>query len=90
MAVLLLDDRDGRVIAEIESEEDAQRVLEAWARPDGSIPAYLSVVVLRSHHGPILGTTLPSRSARCGKTRRSRTLLSLARVASARVAPRHR
>jgi hypothetical protein len=56
MAVLLVDDRDGRVIAEIESEEEAQHVLEGWARPDGSIPAYLSLVVLSSQHGPILGT----------------------------------
>ncbi len=56
MAVLLVDDRDGRVLAEIEFVEDAQRVLEAWARDDGSIPDYLCLVELRSHHGAILGT----------------------------------
>lgn len=56
MPVLLVDDRDGRVLAEIESAADAQRVLEAWARDDGSVPDYLCLVELRSHQGAILGT----------------------------------
>jgi hypothetical protein len=56
MAILLVDDRDGRVLAEVETVEDAQRVLEAWARDDGSIPNYLCLVELRSRHGAILGT----------------------------------
>lgn len=55
MAVLLVDDRDGRIVAELESPEDAQHVLEAWARDDGSIPDYLCLVELRSRHGAILG-----------------------------------
>ena len=56
MAVLFVDDRDGRVLAELETLEDAQSVLEAWARDDGSIPDYLCLVELRSRHGAILGT----------------------------------
>jgi hypothetical protein len=56
MAVLLVDDRDGKVVAAIENEEDATYVLEAWARDDGSIPDYLCLVELRSHHGAILGS----------------------------------
>lgn len=56
MAVLLVDDRDGRVVAEIESVEDAEDVLEAWVRDDGTFPEYLCLVELRSHHGAILGT----------------------------------
>lgn len=56
MAVLLVDDRDGRILDELETVEDAQRVLEGWARDDGSIPDYLCLVELRSHHGAILGT----------------------------------
>ena len=56
MPVLLVDDRDGRILAEIEYVEDAQRVLDAWARDDGSVPDYLCLVELRSHHGVILGT----------------------------------
>jgi len=56
MAVLLVDDRDGRVLAEIETVEDGQRVLEAWARDDGSIPDYVCLVELRSHHDTLVGT----------------------------------
>ena len=56
MAVLFVDDRDGRVLAELETLEDAQSVLEAWARDDGSIPDYLCLVELGSRHGTILGT----------------------------------
>ena len=56
MAVLLVDDRDGRVLAELESAEDAQQVLEAWTRDDGTIPDYVCLVELHSHHGAILGT----------------------------------
>ena len=56
MTVLFVDDRDGRVLAELETLEAAQLVLEAWARDDGSIPDYLCLVELRSSHGAILGT----------------------------------
>jgi hypothetical protein len=31
-------------------------VLEAWARDDGSIPGYVCLVELRSHHDAIVGT----------------------------------
>ena len=56
MALLLVDDRDGKVVAEVDKPEDAQRVVEAWARDDGSIPDYLCLVEVRSRHGAILGT----------------------------------
>ena len=56
MTLLLVDDRDGRIVAEVETEEDAQSVLQAWARDDGNIPDYLCLVELRSHPGAILGT----------------------------------
>ena len=56
MALLLVDDRNGRIVAEVETEEDAQRVLEAWATDDGNMADYLCLVELRSHHGAILGT----------------------------------
>ena len=56
MLLLLVDDRDGRVVAEIETEEEVERVLSAWATGDGTIPAYLSLVQLHSHHGAIVGT----------------------------------
>ncbi|MFL5959675.1 MAG: hypothetical protein ACJ75G_05335 [Gaiellaceae bacterium] len=56
MVLLLVDDRDGRIVSEIETEDNAQRVLEAWAADDESIPEYLCLVEVRSHHGAILGT----------------------------------
>lgn len=55
MALLLVDDRDGRIVAEVETEDDVQRVLEAWATDDGTVPDYLCLVELRSRHGAILG-----------------------------------
>lgn len=56
MPLLLVDDRDGRIVAEIERQEEAQGVLEAWARGDGSIPEYLCLVAVESHYGAIVGT----------------------------------
>ena len=56
MALLLVDDRDGRVLAEIESAEDAEFVLQGWARDDGTIPDYLCLVEVRSRHGAVLGS----------------------------------
>jgi hypothetical protein len=56
MVLVLVDDRDGRIVAEVETEEDAQRVLEAWATDDGTVPAYLCLLELRSRRGAIVGT----------------------------------
>ena len=56
MAVLIVDDRDGRVVAELKTLEDAQQMLEAWLSDDGSFPDYLCLVELRSRHGAVLGT----------------------------------
>lgn len=51
-----MDDRDGRIVAEIETEEHAQEVLEAWATDAGSIPDYLWLVDVPSHYGAIFCT----------------------------------
>ena len=56
MSVFLVDDRDGRILAELTTEEEIQRIFEAWAEDNGSIPDYLSLVELRSHHGAVAGT----------------------------------
>lgn len=56
MVVLLVDDRDGRIVAEVATEEDAQEVLRAWATDAGSLPDYLCLVEVSSHYGAILGT----------------------------------
>jgi hypothetical protein len=55
MALFFVDDRDGRILFEVETEDDVQRILEAWARDDGSIPDYLCLVELRSHDRAVFG-----------------------------------
>lgn len=54
--LLLVDDRDGRVVAEIETDKDAQHVLEAWTRDDGSLPDYFCLVEFHSVHRALVGT----------------------------------
>jgi len=56
MPVLLVDDRDGRVVAKLESEDEAMRVLEAMATEDADFPEYLCLVEGHSTHGSFLGT----------------------------------
>ena len=55
MPVLLVDDRDGRVVAELENQDEALRVLEALARDDINIPEWYCLVELDSRHGAIVG-----------------------------------
>jgi hypothetical protein len=56
MTVLLVDDRDGRIVSEIRTEEEARSVLDAWAADDGTMPDYLCLVEVKSHHGVLFGT----------------------------------
>ena len=56
MSLLLVDDRDGRIVAELESEDEAVGVLEAMASEDAGWPEYLCLVDVRSAHGSLLGT----------------------------------
>lgn len=56
MPLLLVDDRDGRIVAELQSEDEAVRVLEAMAGNDAGLPDYLCLVECRSKHGSGLGT----------------------------------
>lgn len=57
MVLLLVDDRDGRIVSEIETEEEARAVLEAWTQDDGRMPDYLCLIELSSsHHGALVGT----------------------------------
>jgi hypothetical protein len=55
MALLLVDDRDGRIVAEL-SDEQAVRVLEAMASEDAEVLEYLCLVESRSNHGALLGS----------------------------------
>jgi hypothetical protein len=54
--LLLVDDRDGRIVAEIETEDEARGVLEGWIRDDSSLPDYLCLVEMRSRHDALIGT----------------------------------
>jgi hypothetical protein len=53
MPLLLVDDRDGRVIAELESQEQALRLLADLGGDDA--PEFLCVVELHERPGAILG-----------------------------------
>ena len=56
MPLLLVDDRDGRILAELETPEEALSILEAMARDDGSAPEELALVEFHSHQGSVVGT----------------------------------
>ena len=56
MSLLLVDDRDGRIVAEIETEDQVRRILEAMASDDVKVPEYLCLVECRSKHGSLVGT----------------------------------
>ena len=54
MPLLLVDDRDGRIVAELQSEDEVLRVLEAMAGDE--VPDYLCLVDCHSKHGALVGT----------------------------------
>jgi len=56
VTVLLVDDRDGRIVSELESEEDVRAVLEAWTNDAGGLPEYLCLIDVKSHRGTLFGT----------------------------------
>lgn len=65
MPLLLVDDRDGRIVAEVQSEDQALRILEAMSGEE--VPEYFCLVDFQSNHGSLFGTdttikirTLPS------------------------------
>jgi hypothetical protein len=54
--LLLVDDRDGRIVAELQKPKDVVRILEAWTRDDAYVPDYLCIVEVDSRPGAIVGT----------------------------------
>jgi hypothetical protein len=53
--LLLVDDRDGRILAEVKTPDEAQSVIESlWGNE--TVPDYLCIVEIHSHHGAIVGT----------------------------------
>ena len=53
---LLVDDRDGRVVAELEDPQEALDLLEGHAMDDPDAPDYLCIVVFQDHAGAMLAT----------------------------------
>jgi hypothetical protein len=58
---LLVDDRDGRVLAEIADMVEAFRILEELADDDPALARALCLVRFDGHHGSLLGTETTSR-----------------------------
>lgn len=69
--LLLVDERNGRIVSELETEDEVQRVLQGWTGEDGGLPEHLCLIELHSRHGALFGTDtsvkirpLPSAAAR--------------------------
>jgi hypothetical protein len=56
MALLLVDDGDGRIVAELENQEQALRLLETWADDDPDTADSLCIVALHDRPGAMVGT----------------------------------
>jgi hypothetical protein len=74
MSLLLVNDRDGRIVAELETDDQVTRVVEAMASDNMEVPEYLCLVECRAKHGSLVGTdtSIKSRSPQSPKTRRRR------------------
>lgn len=55
MTVLLVDERDGRIVAELETDEEVSAVVESWARDDADAE-HLCLVQVTSRDGSFIGT----------------------------------
>lgn len=56
MTVLLVDERDGRIVAELESDEEVGAVIESWAHDDTGFAEHLCLVQVTTRDGSLLGT----------------------------------
>lgn len=56
MPLLLVDDRDGRIVAELQTQRDVQSILEAWTSDGAELPAYLCILEVKTRPGAIVGT----------------------------------
>ena len=56
MALLLVDDRDGRIVAELESQEEALLLLERLASDDSEAVDSLCLVSFHDNPGAVVGT----------------------------------
>jgi hypothetical protein len=55
MPLLLVDDRDGRVVAVVETQDEALRILEAFVDDGETFPPCLCLVETSSRHGTLAG-----------------------------------
>ena len=56
MALLLVDDRDGRIVAELESQEEALLLLERLASDEPGTADYLCIVAFNDRPGAVMET----------------------------------
>jgi hypothetical protein len=56
MSLLLVDDRDGKVVTELASREEALELLASLSRNDMPALDHLCVVEFQDHPGAIVGT----------------------------------
>ncbi len=53
---MLVDDRDGRVVAEVELLSDALQVLDEVSKEDSELASALCLVRFDNHQGALIGT----------------------------------
>ena len=56
MTLLLVDERDGRIVAELETDEEVGAVLDSWAHDDAGFAEHLCLVQVTARDGSFLGT----------------------------------
>jgi hypothetical protein len=56
MSLLLVDDRDGRVVAELEDQEHALRLLERLSQDDPDAAESLCIVAFHDRQGAMVAT----------------------------------
>jgi hypothetical protein len=56
MSLLLVDDRDGRVVAQLETHEQALNLLERLATNDPDMADSLGIVAFRDRQGAVVTT----------------------------------
>ena len=56
MPLLLVDDRKGRIVAEVQTFEQVRQVVEAWLYEDRRIPDYVCPAKVDGHHGSVVAT----------------------------------
>lgn len=56
MPLLLVDERDGRILGEVETEDDVSRVLDWLSGIDERLPDYICLVSVGATRGSLVAT----------------------------------